>query len=402
MRAMRWRFFVMFSALMAMTSAADAGDWEQTVAAARGKTVFLNAWAGSEKINAYIAWAGERLMADYGITLRHVKIDDTATVVSRVLAERAAGKDDNGSVDIVWINGENFAAMKKNGLLFGPFTQELPNFALVDIENKPTVLTDFTLPVEGLEAPWGMAQIVFMYDTARLSDPPRSMKDMLTWAKANPGRLTYPEPPNFTGTTFLKQALHEFVTDKSLLLKEVNDAEFDRATVALWDWLDELTPNLWRSGKAYPANREALRQLLDDGELDIALTFEPAGASSAISQGLLPDSVRTYVLDGGTIGNSHFLAIPYNTGSQDAAMVAINFLLSPEAQARKQNPDIWGDFTVLDMAKLAPTERGVFDNLPLGIATLPPEALAPTLLEPHPSWVSRLEDAWRERMVRAN
>ncbi|MHA1567087.1 MAG: ABC transporter substrate-binding protein [Alphaproteobacteria bacterium] len=402
MRALLWRLLVMFSALMAMVGATHAGEWDQNVAAARGKTVFLNAWAGSEKINAYIAWAGERLMADYGITLRHVKIDDTATVVSRVLAERAAGKDDDGSVDIVWINGENFAAMKKNGLLFGPFTQELPNFALVDIENKPTVLTDFTLPVEGLEAPWGMAQIVFMYDTARLSAPPRRMVDMLAWAKANPGRLTYPEPPNFTGTTFLKQALHEFVADKSLLLSEVTDADFDRATVALWRWLDDLTPHLWRSGKAYPANREALRQLLDDGEIDIALTFEPAGASSAISQDLLPETVRTYVLDGGTIGNTHFLAIPYNSGASEAAMVAINFLLSAEAQARKQNPDIWGDFTVLDMAKLAPTARGVFDNLPRGIATLSPEALAPTLLEPHPSWVSRLEDAWRERMVRAN
>jgi putative thiamine transport system substrate-binding protein len=133
MRAVRWRFLVMFSALMAMTSVAHGGEWDDTVAAARGKTVFLNAWAGSEKINAYIAWAGERLMADYGIVLRHVKIDDTATVVSRVLAERAAGKDDNGSVDIVWINGENFAAMKKNGLLFGPFTNKLPNFALVGL-----------------------------------------------------------------------------------------------------------------------------------------------------------------------------------------------------------------------------------------------------------------------------
>lgn len=402
MRVYRRGFIVALSAWTLLASAAGAGDWDDNVAAARGKTVFLNAWAGSEKINAYITWAGERLMADYGIVLRHVKIDDTATVVTRVLAEKSAGKDDKGSVDIVWVNGENFAAMKRNGLLFGPFTQKLPNFALVDIENKPTVLTDFTLPVEGLEAPWGMAQIVFMYDTARLSEPPRSMADMLTWAKSNPGRLTYPEPPNFTGTTFLKQALHEFAPDKSLLQEPVTDAAFARATQSMWTWLDELTPHLWRGGKAYPANREALRQLLDDGEIDIALTFEPAGASSAISQGLLPESVRTYVLDGGTIGNTHFLAIPYNSGASEAAMVAINFLLSAEAQARKQNPDVWGDFTVLDMSKLAPVERNVFDGLPRGIATLPPEALKPTLLEPHPSWVSRLEDAWRERMVRAN
>lgn len=379
-----------------------ARDWDDVLAEARGQTVFFNAWAGSEKINAYIAWAGERVLADYGVTLRHVKIDDTATVVSRVLAEKAAGRATGGSVDLVWINGENFASMKENDLLAGPFAGDLPNFALVDVENKPTVLTDFTVPVDGLEAPWGMAQIVFMYDTARVTDPPRSMHEMLRWARANPGRLTYPEPPNFTGTTFLKQALHELTPDRSVLQHPASDTVFDTATAPLWEWLDRLTPHLWRHGRAYPANREAQRQLLDDGEIDISLTFEPAGASSAIAQGLLPDTVRTYVLEGGTIGNTHFLAIPYNSDARAAAMVVINFLLSPEAQAQKQNPEVWGDFTVLAVDKLAPADRALFDGLPRGIATLPPEALAPTLGEPHPSWVSRLEDAWRRRMVRSN
>ena len=175
-----------------LSAPASADSWEEVVEQARGETVFMNAWAGSEKINAFIAWAGERVAMDYGITLRHVKIDDTSTVVSRVLAEKAAGKDADGSVDIVWINGENFANMKQNGLLFGPFAEELPNFALVDVVNSPSVVTDFTIPVEGLEAPWGKAQIVFMHDTARLAEPPRSMVALLAWAKENPGRVTYP------------------------------------------------------------------------------------------------------------------------------------------------------------------------------------------------------------------
>jgi putative thiamine transport system substrate-binding protein len=53
--------------------------------------------------------------------LEHVKITDTADVVKRVRAEKAAGRTDRaGTVDLVWINGENFAAMKADGLLFGP------------------------------------------------------------------------------------------------------------------------------------------------------------------------------------------------------------------------------------------------------------------------------------------
>ncbi len=61
----------------------------------------------------------------------------------------------------MWINGENFAAMKRDGLLGEPFTQDLPNFKWVDTVNKPTTLIDFSVPTDGLEAPWGMAQLTF-------------------------------------------------------------------------------------------------------------------------------------------------------------------------------------------------------------------------------------------------
>src|SRR5690606_9764416 len=154
--------------LASPAQAAEPLGWEQALAEARGQTVYWNAWAGDERINGYIAWVGERVEADYGIELRHVKLTDTAEAVNRVLAEKAAGKDEGGSVDLVWINGENFATMKENGLLYGPFVDRLPNFALVDTREKPTTVVDFTVPVEGLEAPWGMARINFIYDSARV------------------------------------------------------------------------------------------------------------------------------------------------------------------------------------------------------------------------------------------
>jgi putative thiamine transport system substrate-binding protein len=74
--------------------------------------------------------------------------------------------------------------------------------------------------------------------------------------------------------------------------------------------------------------------------------------------------------------------------------------MSPKAQAVKQNPEAWGDPTVLAMAKLSPGERHLFETLPLGIATLSPEELGPTLLEPHPSWMTRIEAEWQKRYAR--
>ncbi len=62
-----------------LNSGARAGsDWSDLLAKAEGQEVFWNAWGGDERINAYIAWVGERVAADHGITLRHVKLADTA------------------------------------------------------------------------------------------------------------------------------------------------------------------------------------------------------------------------------------------------------------------------------------------------------------------------------------
>jgi putative thiamine transport system substrate-binding protein len=371
--------------------------WDEIVAEARGQTVYWNAWGGSDRTNDYIAWVKERVAEDYGVTLQHIKLADTAEAVSRVVAEKVSGRTEGGSVDLIWINGENFAAMKAQDLLFGPFTQVTPNYDLVDTEGKPTTLFDFTVPVDGLEAPWGMAQIVFLYDTAYVEDPPRSMPAFLDWARAHPGRFTYSQPPDFTGSTFLKQALYELATDRDALQKPATAEIFATVTAPLWNWLDALHPHLWRDGQTFPQNAEVQRQMLDDGVIDLSLSFYPSDASSAIARGLLPDTVRTYVLDGGTIGNTHFVAIPFNASAKEGAMVVANFLMSPEAQLHKQDPEVWGDQTVLAMSKLDPADRKRFEELPRGVATLAPEELGKVLLEPHPSWMTRLEAEWRRR-----
>lgn len=385
----------LFAVVLSVAIPAQAADWDETVAKARGQTVFWNAWAGDERINAYIAWAGDQVRERYGVTVQHVKVSDTAESVARVVAEKAAGRTEGGSVDLIWINGENFAAMKRNDLLFGPWTGDLPNYGYVDTENKITTTIDFTVPVDNLEAPWGMAQFVFMHDTADVKTPPASVAGLLDWAKANPGRFAYPQPPSFIGTTFLKQVLIELAPDPAALLQPV--ADFEAVTAPLWAYLDELHPALWRRGEVFPQDAPTLHRLLDDGEVSIAMSFHPAEASGLIAEDKLPDTVRTFVLANGTIGNTHFVAIPFNAKAKEGAMVLANFLMSPEAQIRKQDPDVWGDFTVLAVDDLSAAEQAAFAALDMGVATLSPSELGATQLEPHPSWVAALEEAWAKR-----
>lgn len=273
------RRFTLMAPLLALAlpavAAPDPGNWQDVLAEAEGQTVYWNAWGGDSRTNRYIDWVAEQMQAQHNVTVKHVKLDNTSSAVSRVLAEKQAGNDDEGSIDLIWINGENFAAMRDRDLLFGPFAESLPNFALTNAAENPEVVTDFTLPTEGFESPWGKAQITFYYDADQVETPPQDMQALLDWARANPGQFSYPKIPDFTGSTFLKQALIELTDQDEALYQPVEESDFEAVTEPLWAYLDALHPHLWRSGRTFPDSGPNLRTLMSDGELSLAFSFYP-------------------------------------------------------------------------------------------------------------------------------
>lgn len=282
---------------------------------------------------------------------------------------------------MVWINGENFKSMKDNNLLFGPFVEELPNWQYVD-KSLP-VDVDFSVPTEGLEAPWGVGQLVFIHDTQTLNNPPKSFMELLSYAKAFPNRLSYPRPPEFHGTSFLKALLIELTDNDPSLMKPVNDADFPLVTQPLWNYLDQFHKVAWRGGQQFPSGTAETIQLLDDGQIDLAITFNPNAVYSAQANGNLEASTTVYAMDSGALSNIHFLAIPWNANASAGAQVAINFLLSPEAQSRKGDLNVWGDPSVLSSKYLTGSAKNTKQFK--------------SIAEPHPSWQAALEQEWLKR-----
>lgn len=369
-----------------------ADDWATLQQAAKGQTVYFNAWGGSEATNAYIAWAALEVNKRYGLTVKQVKVTDTAEIVKRIQTEVAAGRTkDDGSVDLMWVNGENFKKLKQGKLLFGPWAEQLPNWQYVDL-SKP-VRVDFSEPTEGLESPWGTAQLTFIADKAKTPVPPHSATELLTFAKANPGQMTYPKPPDFHGSTFLKQLLLELTPDLAVLQQPVSAADFAAVTKPLWTYLDQLHPLLWRQGKAFPASVAEMHRMLGDGELKLSLTFNSNEAANLIATQQLPATAYSFGFTKGTIGNVHFLAIPINAHAKAGAQVFANFLLSPEAQARKADIAVWGDSSVLKDKKIPAALHIELVNKVPGILV----EKVPTLAEPHASWMGALETEWLKR-----
>lgn len=394
--------FILYCNLILHSCAAWSSDssstWEDTLLKSSGQTIFFHAWGGDRNINSYIKWATDEVKKRHNINVKHVKVSDTSNVVARILSEKNAKKDSNGAVDLVWINGENFSMMKKNKLLLREnWIFKIPNSEYLDFKNNPSLLNDFGINTEGREMPWGLSQLTFYYDSKFLKTPPRSSMKLKQYILNNKGRFTFPQPPDFVGTSFLKQILTEVISDKNLLKSEYSPKIHEKELQPLWIWLDEVTPNLWRKGKNYPSNYLALTELVAEREIDIGMAFNISHASNAISEGRLPKTVRSYIHEKGSLANVHFLTIPYNSSKKGAAKIFVNFLISPYAQLRKQNNKYWGDPSVLSMDKLNMDWKKKFNETSKGVATLSNEELKMKFQEPHPSWVKALEKGWIKR-----
>jgi putative thiamine transport system substrate-binding protein len=361
-----------------------ATSWQQTEQEARGQTVWFNAWGGDQAVNSYLDWVSGEVKREYGVTLKIVHLADAADAVKRIQTESTAGRTKGGSVDLLWVNGENFRTLKEAKLLKTDWAQTLPNWRYVD-QQKP-VLEDFSVPTQGAESPWGSDQLTFIARREQTPQPPLSPQALLDFATAHPGTVTYPRPPDFTATAFLEQLLLSLTDQPDALKQPPDNNTFSAVTSPLWVYLDKLHPQLWRKGSDFPVSPARMDAMFTSGTLRLSLTFNPMHASQKVNSGELPKDSYSFGFSRGMLGNVHFVTIPANARSVAGAQIVANFLLSPTAQQRKADPAIWGDPTVLDLSKL-----------PEPWSAAQPIKTPPVLAEPHAAWVNALEQEWLRR-----
>ncbi|WP_214240907.1 ABC transporter substrate-binding protein [Raoultella ornithinolytica] len=377
------------AALLWAPLAAHADDsWQQIARQARGQTVWFNAWGGDPAVNRYLDWVSAEVKRDYAIDLRIVHIADAADTVKRLQTEARAGRKHHGSVDLLWVNGENFRTLKTANLLQTGWAETLPNWRYVD--TRQPVREDFSLPTEGAESPWGSAQLTFIARRTQTPTPPDSPETLLTFAAAYRGEVTYPRPPDFTGTAFLEQLLMTLTERPEALRRPPEPQTFAAVTAPLWRYLDRLHPLLWREGRDFPASPARMDAMLATGTLRLSLTFNPLHARQKAVSGELPKDSYGFGFERGMLGNVHFVTIPANARAPAGARVVANFLLSPAAQLRKADPAVWGDPSVLNPQSLPDDQRQA-------LQARAPQNPPPVLAEPHAAWVDALEQEWLRR-----
>jgi len=371
-------------------------NWDAVLAEAEGKTVDLMMWMGDPQINGYINdFVRPALKEQYQIDLNVINGQGN-TIVQTLMAEKQARRSES-EIDLMWINGETFYQLRQIEALWGPWTSELPNARYIDFEN-PFIGTDFQQPVNGYECPWGNVQMALIYDSVRVANPPQNRAELLSYVQENPGTFTFDN--QFTGLTFLKTLLIDIAGGPGSLSGPFDADKYDTYAPQLWDYLRELKPHLWKSGTNYPEGVAPMHQMFANGELHFTMSNNDAEVDNKIRQGVFPKTARAYVWEIGTIQNSHYMGITERSGDKAAAMVVVNFLISPEAQYQKMQPKVWGDGTILSMEQLPQEWQRTFTDIP-GRTHAPDrrEIQDRALMELAPEYMIRLAEDFRTELL---
>lgn len=379
----------------------DYNNFELVLEKAKGTTVNFYGWGGSELVNNWIDKDLTPYAKDkYGIYVNRVpmNIDE---ILNLLLADKE-NKNENGVVDLIWINGENFATAKENGLLFGPFTQYLPNFKKYIDENNDEIKYDFATDIEGYESPYSKAQLVFMYDSEKIDTPPKSAEELLLYLKNHKGRFTYEALPGFTGSAFVRNIIYETVGYEKLsnLNKNTTKEELKKIIKPAIDYLKELNKYLWQEGKTFPSTNEIVDSMFMDSIIDFSISYDPYHISAMIKNGQYKNTVKSFLFDKGTIGNTNYVAIGFNSKNKAGSICLADAILSVDMQARKMNPNIWGTIPVLDNSKLDKTEKDIFDSVDIGIGAISQDELLIKRKPELPAFlVEMIEEIWNEEVV---
>lgn len=383
-------------------------SWTTITSKAKAQPLNFYLWhPDGSKPRKYIDFLKPKLLELFGINLNTIPALYTGcdkapmAVACTVADEVSAGKTKtSGSVDLIWINGKNFAEMKKRGLLYGPWAPLIPNAANFDFRNG-AINSDKGVLTEGMEFPFHIAQSVFIYDTAKVPQPPKTLTEFVAWIKANPGKFVYADPTkDFTGSAFIRHFFHH-----DDLLEDFDEAKYLAKATPIWKLLNEIEPFLYQQKAGtpyYPASHnDDIRPLVGNGTVLMDFSLDIGEATARMADTLTnpwPKTMQAYTLDSGSISDTNFLAIPVNAANKEAALVAVNYLASAGAMFSRSRPSVWGAMQAFDPTASSIQEWDeAFDSVAVHYATPTVEELAKDRLgDLSFEYVDRINKDWEQ------
>ena len=265
------------------------------------------------------------------------------TIHTKLKAQADAGRK-GWDIDVALVSMAVASQMVKDGLLHR-YVPQLKNAALV---KGAEVKEAFGVTVDGYVVPMFQNQIAIAYNPARVATPPRTLDDLVTWAKATPGKFGYNGiKGGVSGVGFTMG----WVYWKTGLYKQLTQGPFDKAREGAIREAITALRDFNRTALITSGNAGTL-DALNRGEIwmgvvwiDQLVAWKNEGRMDASITPVLPaPGLPIYPL---------YLVVPREAANRDVAVRYIDYVATPEVQA-KAIVEKFGWYPGVDADKVLP------------------------------------------------
>jgi putative spermidine/putrescine transport system substrate-binding protein len=245
-------------------------------------------------------------------------------IYTKIKAQADAGRKP-WDIDVALVSMAVASQMAKEGLLHR-YVPQMKNAALV---KGAEVKEAFGVSVDGYVVPMFHNQIALAYNPAHVSAPPKSFDELARWVAAHPGKFGYNgikggvSGVGFTmGWVYWKTGLYKQLTQGPF--DKAKDGVIREAITALRDFNRNATITSGNAGTLDALNRGQI--WMGAVWIDQLVAWKNEGRMDASITPVLPaPGLPIYPL---------YLVVPREAASREAATRYIDYIATPEVQAR--------------------------------------------------------------------
>ncbi|MEN2999247.1 MAG: extracellular solute-binding protein [Acidilobaceae archaeon] len=248
---------------------------------------------------------------------------------SRLIFEKLKAAKDAGKacwdIDVAVVHQIFMSwALPENLLL--PYAKNTSTWKLVTSQHAFNALGT---PMEGYGIPLFHSQIAIAYNTKYVKSPPKSYAELVEWVKQNPGKFGYNGVKGgMSGVGFVVGWVYWKSGEYEKLTKGPYDEGLKGKIEAALQELKEFNKNVRITAGNVGTLDMLAREEIWMGPVWVDMFY------TWMNEGKIPEHIRLFIPEPGLPGQPMYLVIPAKACNVKEAMKLIEFISSPETQAK--------------------------------------------------------------------